>query len=60
VQPTDSTSTILWIAGGAAVLAGAAVTGALLFQPPKTPAIEGNFGGTGLVQLHFGTGGKRQ
>jgi hypothetical protein len=57
-QPTDSTSTILWIAGGAAVLAGAAVTGALLFQSPKTPPIEGNFG-SGRVDLSFRFGGKK-
>lgn len=49
----DTTSTILWIAGGAALLAGAAVGGAFLFQPSRTPAIEGNFG-TGTVQLNFG------
>jgi hypothetical protein len=54
--PTDSTSTILWIAGGAAVLAGAAITGAVLFQPSKTPPIDGNFG-SGRVQLRFGFGG---
>ncbi|MBK8254307.1 MAG: PEGA domain-containing protein [Polyangiaceae bacterium] len=52
-QATDSTTTILWIAGGAAVLAGAAVSGALLFQPPKNPPVEGNFG-SGTVQLNYG------
>jgi len=56
---TDSTSTILWIAGGAAVLAGAAVGGALLFQPSKNPPIDGNFGG-GRVQLGFHFGGGKQ
>jgi len=56
---TDSTSTILWIAGGAAVLAGAAVGGALLFQPSKTPPVDGNFGG-GRVQLGFHFGGGKQ
>jgi hypothetical protein len=55
---TDSTSTILWIAGGAAVLAGAAIGGALLFQPSTTPPIDGNFGG-GRVQLRFGFGGSK-
>lgn len=57
-QATDSTSTILWIAGGVAVLAGGAVTGALLFQPPKTAPIDGNFG-SGRVELNFGLGGKK-
>jgi len=56
--PTDSTSTILWLAGGVAVLAGAAVTGALLFQPSKTPVIEGNFA-NGSVLLKFDLGGPK-
>lgn len=55
-QPRDTTATILWIAGGAAVLAGAAVSGALLFQPPKTAPIEGNLG---LQQLGFRFGGTK-
>ena len=55
---TDSTSTILWIAGGAAVLAGAAIGGALLFQPPTTPPVDGNFGG-GRVQLNYRFGGSK-
>lgn len=54
----DPTATILWIAGGAVVLAGAAVGGALLFQPPKATPIDGNFGG-GRVQLNFNLGGSR-
>lgn len=53
-QPKDTTSTILWIAGGAAVLAGAAVGGALLFQPPKTAPIEGNLGLQQLGGFRFG------
>ena len=56
--PVDSTATILWIAGGAAVLAGAAVGGALLFQPPKATPIDGNFGG-GRVNLGFRFGGTK-
>ena len=55
---TDSTSTILWIAGGAAVLAGAAIGGALLFQPPTNPPVDGNFGG-GRVQLNYRFGGSK-
>lgn len=55
-QPRDTTATILWIAGGAAVLAGAAVGGALLFQPPKTPPVDGNLG---LQQLGFRFGGSK-
>lgn len=54
----DPTSTILWIVGGAVVLAGAAVGGALLFQPPKATPLDGNFGG-GSVQLNFNLGGSK-
>lgn len=53
-EPRDTTATILWIAGGAAVLAGAAVGGALLFQPPKTPPVEGNLGLQQLGGFRFG------
>jgi hypothetical protein len=53
-MPRDTTATILWIAGGAAVLAGAAVAGGLLFQPPKTPPIEGNLGLQQLGGFRFG------
>ncbi len=53
-QPRDTTATILWIAGGAAVLAGAAVGGALLFQPPKTAPVEGNLGLQQLGGFRFG------
>ena len=55
---SDPTSTILWIAGGAVVLAGAAVGGALLFQPSKATPVDGNFGG-GRVQLNFNLGGSK-
>ncbi len=55
---SDPTSTILWIAGGALVLAGAAVGGALLFQPSKAPSVDGNFG-AGVVNLNFKFGGSK-
>ena len=45
----------LWIAGGVAVAAGAAIGGAFLFQPDDTPPVEGNID-PGIVQLRFGGG----
>jgi hypothetical protein len=54
--PKDTTATILWLAGGAVVLAGAAVSGALLFQPPKTPPVDGNLGLQQLGGFHFNIG----
>lgn len=40
--PRDATKTVLWIVGGAALAAGAAVGGAFLFKPSKTAPVEGN------------------
>ena len=41
---TSSTAKWLWIAGGAALVAGAAVTGALLYHPTQRPAVDGTLG----------------
>ena len=38
---TDTTKTVLWIVGGAALAAGAAVGGAFLFKPQPTPGMRG-------------------
>ncbi|APR86450.1 Hypothetical protein A7982_11799 [Minicystis rosea] len=51
--PKDVTKTVLWIVGGAALAAGAAVGGAFLFKPSQQPAIEGNLA-PGKVQLSTG------
>ena len=40
----SSTSKWLWIAGGAALVTGAAVTGALLYHPTQRPALDGTLG----------------
>jgi len=53
---TDTTRTVLWIVGGAALAAGAAVGGAFLFKPQAAPGVQGNIA-PGTVQLAFG--GKR-
>jgi hypothetical protein len=58
--PRDATRTVLWIVGGAALAAGAAVGGAFLFKPSKTAAVEGNIS-PGTVQLSYsGTFGGRR
>lgn len=49
-QPTNSTATWLWIGGGVALAAGAAVAGALLFEPGR-PAETGTLG---TLPLSFG------
>lgn len=51
--PRDATKTVLWIIGGAALAAGAAVGGAFLFKPASQPAVEGTIN-PGTVQLGFG------
>lgn len=51
--PRDATKTVLWIVGGAALAAGAAVGGAFLFKPSNTPPVEGTIN-PGTVQLGFG------
>ena len=59
--PKDTTKTVLWIVGGAALAAGAAVGGAFLFKPSQQPAIPGNLA-PGTVQLSYGGfafGGRR-
>ena len=40
----SSTSTWLWIAGGAVIVAGAVVGGAFLFQPTRRPEVDGTLG----------------
>ncbi len=40
----SSTSKWLWIAGGAVLVTGAAVTGAILFRPTQRPEVEGTLG----------------
>jgi hypothetical protein len=40
----SSTSKWLWIAGGAALVTGAAVTGALLYRPTSRPDVDGTLG----------------
>ncbi|MEP7120262.1 MAG: PEGA domain-containing protein [Byssovorax sp.] len=40
----SSTSKWLWIAGGAALVAGAVVTGAVLYKPTQRPAVDGTLG----------------
>jgi hypothetical protein len=50
---TDTTRTVLWIVGGAALAAGAAVGGAFLFKPQPAPGVQGNIS-PGTVQLSFG------
>ena len=49
----DMTETILWIAGGVVLAAGAAIGGVLLFQPTEKDAVDGSIT-PGVVQLHFG------
>lgn len=51
--PRDMTETILWIAGGVVLAAGATVGGILLFQPTEKDAVDGSIT-PGVVQLHFG------
>ncbi|MFT3776536.1 MAG: PEGA domain-containing protein [Minicystis sp.] len=51
--PRDTTKTVLWIVGGAALAAGAAVGGAFLFKPSRTAPVEGNIS-PGTVQLSYG------
>ncbi len=46
----SSTSTWLWIAGGAVVVAGAVVGGAFLFQPTRRPEVDGTLGTFPLVR----------
>ena len=55
--PRDATKTVLWIVGGAALAAGAAVGGAFLFKPSSQPAVEGSIT-PGTVQLGY-FGGRR-
>jgi hypothetical protein len=47
----SSTSTWLWVAGGAVVVAGAVVGGAFLFQPTRRPEVDGTLG---TFPLSFG------
>lgn len=47
----SNTARWLWIAGGAALVAGAAVTGAILFQPTRRPDVDGTLG---TYPLSFG------
>lgn len=49
----DMTETILWIAGGVVLTAGAVVGGVFLFQPSEKDKVEGSIE-PGLVQLGFG------
>lgn len=51
--PRDMTETILWIAGGVVLTAGAVVGGVFLFQPSEKDKVEGSIQ-PGLVQLGFG------
>jgi len=41
----------VWIAGGAAIMAGAVIGGALLFRPTEVPAAQGTLG---TFPLSFG------
>lgn len=50
--PSD-TSKWLWIGGGVALAAGAAIGGAFLFRPTEVPPIEGTIG---TIPLSFGGG----
>jgi hypothetical protein len=49
---TDTTKTVLWVIGGTALAAGAAVGAAFLFKPSEAPAVAGNIK-PGTVQLSF-------
>lgn len=51
--PRDMTETILWIAGGVVLTAGAVVGGVFLFQPSEEEKVEGSIE-PGLLQLGFG------
>ncbi len=51
----SSTSTWLWIAGGAVVVAGAVVGGAFLFQPTRRPEVDGTLG---TFPLSYSYGGR--
>jgi hypothetical protein len=55
--PKDATKTVLWIVGGAALAAGAAVGGAFLFKPTKTTPVDGNIN-PHTVQLSFSYTGR--
>jgi hypothetical protein len=60
---TDTTRTVLWVVGGAALAAGAAVGGFFLFKPSESPTVMGTIK-PGSVNLsargfQFSTGGRR-
>lgn len=55
--PRDATKTVLWIVGGAALAAGAAVGGAFLFKPTKQAPVDGNIN-PHTVQLSFSYTGR--
>lgn len=50
---SDTTKTVLWIVGGAAVAAGAVVGGVYLFKPSQPQPVEGTIN-PHVVQLSFG------
>jgi hypothetical protein len=53
---TDTTRTILWVAGGVVLAAGAAVGGYFLFKPQTVAPVNGSLQ-PGSTQLSFGSGG---
>jgi PEGA domain len=53
---TDTTRTVLWVAGGVVLAAGAAVGGYFLFKPQSVSPVNGSLQ-PGSTQLSFGSGG---